>query len=87
MKRAVVVKIRLPFAAPLIALRHKGLAADQAERLLLLPHVTAYRRFGYFVLRSFHSNSLINPMSSMSLLAGGSGVVFQNRVDQGNHAA
>ena len=82
-----LVEIRLRFAAPLIALRHEGLAADQTERFLLLPHITTYCRFGYFAARLFHSNPLVDPMCRMSLLAGCSGVAFQNRVDKGNHTA
>src|SRR5438046_1394903 len=40
-----LIEICLRFAAPLIALRYKSLAAEQAQRLLLLPHIPADRRF------------------------------------------
>src|ERR1700757_241763 len=77
------IPVALRLDAPLVALRHKGLAPEQSQCLLATFHVLSHRSFRCRTLRNLHSDAFVDAMRGVPLFARGLAVCLQNRVDQG----
>src|SRR5208283_5238528 len=76
------VPIDLGFDSPVVALRHKGLAPGQPQRLFPLLYIESHRAFGGRASRYLSTNPLPDPLRRVALLPGSLAIRFQNRVDE-----
>src|ERR1019366_4906213 len=74
------IPIDLGFDAPVVALRHKGLAPGQPQRLFALRHILPHRALGSRASWYLLSNALPYPLRRVALLARSLAIGFQNRV-------
>src|SRR6266498_5163778 len=76
------IPIDLCFNAPVVALRHKGLATGQSRRLFaalhILPHRAASRRASWHLC----TNTLPDSLCCVALLPRSLAIRFQNRIDE-----
>src|SRR6266542_3210320 len=76
------IPIDLCFNAPVVALRHKGLATGQSQRLFaalhILPHRAASRRASWHLC----TNTLPDSLCCVALLPRSLAIRFQNRIDE-----
>src|SRR5664280_1697487 len=76
------IPIDLGFDAPVVALRHKGLAPSQPQRLFALRHILPHRALGSRASGYLLSNALPYPLRRVALLVRSLAIGFQNRVDE-----